>query len=87
MSVEPRKPDSRGSHLDMLPSNNVPVNIWKSKNLSDKRNAVDERFLAPYYIAKLHNIHFSRTTTCPRVKNEPKHIHLFDLRGPQGLPA
>jgi len=57
VSVEPRKPDSRGSHLDILPSNNVPVNVWKSKNLSDKRNGVDERFLPPYYIAELLNNH------------------------------
>jgi len=57
VSVEPREPNSRGSHLDILPSNNVPVNIWKLKNLSDKRNGVDERFLPSYYSAELLNNH------------------------------
>jgi hypothetical protein len=47
VSVEPRKPNSRGSHLDILPGNNVPGNIWKLKDLSDKRNGVDKRFLPP----------------------------------------
>jgi hypothetical protein len=33
----------------------VPVNIWRLKDLSDKTNEIDERFLPPYYSAELRN--------------------------------
>lgn len=57
MSIALSEPNSRGSHLDILPGNNVPVNIWKLKELSDRTNGIDERFLPPYYIAELINNH------------------------------
>jgi len=57
VKVEPRKPNPRGSNLGILLSNNVAVNIWKLKNLSDTSNGAEECFLPPYSVAELLNNH------------------------------
>ncbi len=52
MSVRPQRP-----HLDILPCNDMTVDIWASNILRDDRNRVDRRRSSTYYVAELQNNH------------------------------
>jgi len=43
--------------IDLLPRNDITLNIWAFKSLSDDRNGVDIYRLSTYSVAGLHNNH------------------------------